>query len=41
MMQRVKDTPVVDDKTFQIVLSEPYGLVIDSAGHDLDRRSAT
>ena len=30
MMQRVKDTPVVDDKTFRIVLSEPYGLVIDS-----------
>jgi len=30
MMQRVKDTPVVDDKTFKIVLSEPYGLVIDS-----------
>ena len=30
MMKRVKDTPVVDDKTFRIVLSEPYGLVIDS-----------
>jgi len=30
MMARVKDTPVVDDKTFRIVLSEPYGLVIDS-----------
>ena len=30
LMQRVKDTPVVDDKTFRIVLSEPYGLVIDS-----------
>ena len=30
MMRRVKDTPVVDDKTFRIVLSEPYGLVIDS-----------
>ena len=30
MMKRVKDTPVVDDKTFKIVLSEPYGLVIDS-----------
>ena len=29
MMQRVKDTPVVDEKTFRIVLSEPYGLVID------------
>jgi peptide/nickel transport system substrate-binding protein len=30
MMKRVKDTPVVDDKTFKIVLSEPYGLVIDA-----------
>jgi peptide/nickel transport system substrate-binding protein len=30
MMKRVKDTPVVDDKTFRIVLNEPYGLVIDS-----------
>ena len=30
LMARVKDTPVVDDKTFRIVLSEPYGLVIDS-----------
>jgi peptide/nickel transport system substrate-binding protein len=30
LFQRVKDTPVVDDKTFRIVLSEPYGLVIDS-----------
>ena len=30
MMKRVKDTPVVDDKTFKIVLSEPYGLVIDT-----------
>jgi peptide/nickel transport system substrate-binding protein len=30
MMRRVKDTPVVDDKTFRIVLSEPYGLVIDT-----------
>ena len=28
MFRRVKDTPVVDDKTFRIVLSEPYGLVI-------------
>ena len=27
--RRVKDTPVVDDKTFSIVLSEPYGLVIE------------
>lgn len=30
MMARVKDTPVVDDKTFKIVLSEQYGLVIDA-----------
>ena len=30
LMRRVKDTPVVDDKTFRIVLSAPYGLVIDS-----------
>jgi peptide/nickel transport system substrate-binding protein len=30
LMKRVKDTPVVDEKTFKIVLSEPYGLVIDS-----------
>jgi len=29
-MTRVKDTTIVDDKTFRIVLSEPYGLVIDS-----------
>jgi peptide/nickel transport system substrate-binding protein len=28
MFRRVKDTPVVDDRTFRIVLSEPYGLVI-------------
>jgi peptide/nickel transport system substrate-binding protein len=30
MMKRVKDTPAPDDKTFKIVLSEPYGLVIDA-----------
>ena len=30
MLQRVTDTPVKDDKTFQIVLSEPYGLVLDA-----------
>jgi peptide/nickel transport system substrate-binding protein len=30
LMRRVKDTPVVDDRTFRIVMSEPYGLVIDS-----------
>ena len=27
---RVADTPVVDDKTFRIVLKEPYGLLIDA-----------
>ena len=30
MFQRVADTPVVDDKTFRIVLKEPYGLVLDA-----------
>jgi peptide/nickel transport system substrate-binding protein len=30
MLARVADTPVVDDKTFRIVLREPYGLVIDA-----------
>jgi peptide/nickel transport system substrate-binding protein len=30
MMARAKDTPIADDKTFKIVLSEPYGLVIDA-----------
>jgi peptide/nickel transport system substrate-binding protein len=30
MFRRVKDTPVVDDRTFRIVLSEPYGLVIEA-----------
>ena len=27
---RVADTPVVDDKTFRIVLKEPYGLLIEA-----------
>ena len=30
LFRRVKDTPVVDDKTFRIVLSEPYGLLLDA-----------
>ena len=30
LFRRVADTPVVDDKTFRIVLSEPYGLVIQA-----------
>jgi peptide/nickel transport system substrate-binding protein len=30
MFQRVADTPVVDDKTFRIVLKEPYGLVLEA-----------
>jgi peptide/nickel transport system substrate-binding protein len=30
MFRRVKDTPVVDARTFRIVLAEPYGLVIDA-----------
>jgi peptide/nickel transport system substrate-binding protein len=29
MFRRVTDTPVVDDKTFRIVLSEPYPLMLD------------
>ena len=29
LFQRVADLPVVDDKTFRIVLKEPYGLLID------------
>jgi peptide/nickel transport system substrate-binding protein len=29
LFERVADTPVVDDKTFRIVLKEPYGLVLD------------
>ncbi|MEM7774998.1 MAG: ABC transporter substrate-binding protein [Pseudomonadota bacterium] len=32
MFRRVADTPIKDDKTFEIVLSEPYGLVIDALG---------
>ncbi|MEM0908411.1 MAG: ABC transporter substrate-binding protein [Pseudomonadota bacterium] len=32
MFVRVKDTPVVDDKTFKIELVEPYGLVLDALG---------
>jgi peptide/nickel transport system substrate-binding protein len=30
LFARVADTPVVDDKTFRIVLKEPYGLVLDA-----------
>jgi peptide/nickel transport system substrate-binding protein len=29
LFQRVADTPVVDEKTFRIVLKEPYGLLLD------------
>jgi peptide/nickel transport system substrate-binding protein len=29
MMARLADTPVKDDKTFQIVMKEPYGLVVE------------
>ena len=32
LFRRVADTPVKDDKTFQIVLKEPYGLVLDALG---------
>ncbi len=32
MFKVVADTPVKDDKTFQIVLKEPYGLVLDALG---------
>jgi peptide/nickel transport system substrate-binding protein len=32
MFRRVADTPVKDEKTFQIVLKEPYGLVLDALG---------
>ncbi|MEL6298452.1 MAG: ABC transporter substrate-binding protein [Pseudomonadota bacterium] len=32
LFQRVSDTGVKDDKTFTIVLSEPYGLVLDALG---------
>ena len=30
LFERVADTPVVDDKTFRIVLKEPYGLLLDA-----------
>ncbi len=30
LFARVADTPVVDDKTFRIVLREPYGLTLDA-----------
>jgi peptide/nickel transport system substrate-binding protein len=30
LFARVTDTPVVDDRTFRIVLREPYGLVLDA-----------
>ncbi len=30
LFARVADTPVVDDKTFRIVLKEPYGLLIEA-----------
>jgi peptide/nickel transport system substrate-binding protein len=32
MFKRVADTPIKDDKTFQIVLKEPYGLVLEALG---------
>lgn len=32
MFLRVKDVPVVDDKTFRIEMLEPYGLVLDALG---------
>src|SRR6188472_1227359 len=32
MFRRVADTPIKDEKTFQIVLKEPYGLVLDALG---------
>jgi peptide/nickel transport system substrate-binding protein len=32
MFRRVSDTPIRDEKTFQIVLKEPYGLVLDAIG---------
>ncbi len=32
MFKTVADTPVKGDKTFQIVLKEPYGLVLDALG---------
>ncbi len=30
LFERVADTPVVDEKTFRIVLKEPYGLLLDA-----------
>ena len=33
MFKRVADTPIKDDTTFQIVLREPYGLVLDALGN--------
>ena len=30
LFERVTDTPVVDEKTFRVVLREPYGLLIDA-----------
>jgi peptide/nickel transport system substrate-binding protein len=30
LFARVADTPVVDDKTFRIVLKEPYGMLLDA-----------
>ena len=32
MFERVADTPIKDDRTFQIVLREPYGLVLEALG---------
>ena len=32
MFKRVADTPIKDEKTFQIVLKEPYGLVLEALG---------
>src|SRR5678815_3000851 len=32
MFKRVADTPIKDEMTFQIVLKEPYGLVLDALG---------
>jgi peptide/nickel transport system substrate-binding protein len=32
LFRRVTDTPIVDDKTFRIVLEEPYGLTLDVLG---------
>jgi ABC-type transport system substrate-binding protein len=32
LFRRVTDTPIKDEKTFQIVLKEPYGLVLEGLG---------